>query len=202
MTIYGQTEEQPVQAPEAAEAKKEPEQVDVQSFIDNGANPSSGDDQKTTPEERSAFIDSIVAGTRYEAVETLLGGQVKVKFRSRTFQETEAVTSFVAAGLRSRRYNTIEETNAATRLALLSFQVAELNGVSYEVPESPLNIVQGPDGTKDPPWAARMGMWAEKPEGLVNMLVAALQTFEAKYQSRVRKAADVNFWGPGGSTGN
>lgn len=151
--------------------------------------------------DKAAFLDSIVSGSRFESTTYLFGGRLKLKLRSRSLEETEAILSFLhRTGVKGELVTKADVSNAALT-ALLVAQVKELGDVSFDEMRRPLKYVETADGVKDPGWVKDLKIWNKKPEALCSAIGAALVDFEAKYWKMVDEAKNENFWNPGGSTG-
>lgn len=154
-----------------------------------------------TDEDKSNFIQAVVTGTRYKGTAYLYGGRIRVKFRSRSVEETDAILSFIHRNGILGKFVTQADIKDATLAALLVAQVEELSDVAYPEMKAPLKYVETPTGVEDPAWIKDMDMWKKKPEHLVMAIGDALVDFESKYWKMIQESRNENFWGPGESTG-
>lgn len=148
-----------------------------------------------TPEDKAAFIDSIVSNTRFTKNYSLFGGKVTLTIRSLTSDEVNALASWTIKqgsadpdGLTSGRY----------RKFLAAAQVSKLNGVEMPPLEEPLFEHLGSDGkTVEPPgWVNRFAYWEGMAFGLFSSVMWCLADFDLVYSALCRKAEDANFWNP------
>lgn len=175
---------------EATDAKKDRTVVDTK-----------GTEVRITSDDKLAFLKAIATGERYVSTVSLFGGKVKVKFRSRSVGETEAIIAYMHRNGMAGKFITKADVSDTSLAALLVAQVAELNDVAYPEMKKPLKYTETLDGIKEPAWVEDMDMWLSKPEALLAALGEALVEFEAKYWHMVGASRLENFWNPGGSTG-
>jgi len=156
---------------------------------------------EVTAEEKAAFLDAIVDGSRYTQPFSLYAGKVTGVFRSRTTRETRAVMGELFRQLREGIISGDDDYQARVRHALLRLHVQELQNVEYGVPAEPLmaQAGTGTDGkpvTNAPAWVeeAEAFYGSEQQEALVSAVYEALRKFEQKYWAMVEHADDQNFW--------
>lgn len=153
-----------------------------------------------TTRDKMEFLEAVTTGSRYKSTAYLFGGRVKVRFRSRSVEETEAILSYMHRSGIGGDFVTKADVSDAALAALLVAQVDEIDGVEYTEMKKPLKYTETIDGIKEPGWIQDLEMWRRKPEYFVAALGDALVAFEAKYWEMVRASKDENFWSPGGST--
>lgn len=175
---------------EATDAKKDRTVVDTK-----------GTEVRITNDDKLAFLKAVASGERYVSTVRLFGGKVKVKFRSRSVGETEAIIAYMHRNGMAGKFITKADVSDTSLAALLVAQVAELNDVAYPEMKKPLKYTETLDGINEPAWVADIDMWLSKPEALLAALGEALVEFEAKYWHMVGASRLENFWNPGGSTG-
>lgn len=150
-----------------------------------------------TDEDKSAFLESVINGTRFYAHVNLFGGKVRVKFRSRTLAETEAIMSYLhRQGILGKLF-TKADVSDTLLTALLVAQVEEVGDVTYKEMSKPYKYVETAASYEEPGWLADLEMWRNKPEHLTSALGDALVDFEAKYWKMIAASKDENFWNPG-----
>ena len=153
------------------------------------------------PGAKSAFIESMISGKRFELPFELFGGKVCGVFRGRSQSESLAIINKL-----NRESNDGTLTNGleyASRLRnmLLAAQVRALGNDTYAELKAPLTtLVEGPDKITPPAWMEQVKIWEAKPEGLTSALYAKLVEFEQIYWTMVDSAGDQNFWNPAEST--
>lgn len=163
---------------------------------------------EVTEDEKNAFIESVVSGNRYSGKASLFGGRINVVFRSRAAVESEAIDSF----LRYRGMNGVIKSSVsyvdALRFCILAAGVESINDEHYPTLISTSDgnnenmfYRDSPDGTKEPCWVWMFDKWRDRSEYLVAAILNEYFAFEAKYWKLIERAADENFWNPGGSTG-
>lgn len=148
-----------------------------------------------TPEDKAAFIDSIVNNTRFTKNYSLFGGRLTLTARSLTSDEVNALATWTAkqgaedpVGLTAGRY----------RKFLAAAQVAMINGTDMPPLEEPLFQTLGKDGkTVNPPgWIHRCAYWDGMGSGLFMAVMSCLADFDLTYSALCKKAEDANFWNP------
>lgn len=154
-----------------------------------------------TDEEKAQFIRAVVTGDRYRATARLFGGNMVVKFRSRSVDETEAILSYLHRKGILGEFSTRSDMSNATVAALLTAQVEEIDGVAYPEMKRPLKFSQNGGTVEDPAWVSDADGWRRKPEFIVSALGRALIEFESKYWAMIDESKNENFWNPGTSTG-
>lgn len=147
------------------------------------------------PEDKLAFIDSVVQNKRFTKDYAIFGGKVKLTLRSLTTDEVNALSCWIlkqgssdSAGLLSGRY----------RKYLAAAQVAELNGTRMNPLEDPLFETVGNDGKSvdGPGWLSRAAYWDGMADGLFTAVLSCIKDFDALYAALCKKAFDANFWNP------
>ncbi len=154
-----------------------------------------------TDEDKNRFIDSVVSGTRFTSYADIYGGRVRIKFRSRTLAETEAVMSYVHREGIAGKIVTKADLSDTIMSALFVAQVAEVGDVAYPEMKPPYKYEETAAGISKPGWLGEVEMWKSKPEHLTAAVGNALVDFEAKYWKMIAESKNENFWKPGGSTG-
>lgn len=153
------------------------------------------EDIVVTPEDKAAFIDSVVSNTRFTKDYELFGGKVRLTLRSLTSDEVNALAAWTAkvgtvdsAGLVSGRY----------RKYLLAAHVARLDGVEMPPLEEPLYETLGKDGktVEKPGWIGRAAYWDGIGYGRFAAIMGCVGDFDALYAILCSKAEEANFWGP------
>lgn len=147
-------------------------------------------------DDRNAFLNSLVSGKRFERKTTLFGGQIKLRIRCRSTEESEAIASYMNAGVREEKYASPLEYAIAIRNALLAAQVVELNETRFPELAAPLFRTQDGDKITQPGWLEAAAMWSKKPETVVTAIYEELRIFEKKYWTMIAHARDQNFWHP------
>lgn len=154
-------------------------------------------DVQITADDKARFLDSVIKGTRFYGYADLFGGRVRVKFRSRTLAETEAIMAYVHRKGVLGELLTKSDVSDTLLAALLVAQVEEVGDVSYKEMQTPYKYVESSVGTTEPGWIADVEMWKNKPEHLTSAIGDALIDFEAKYWKMIAASKDENFWNPG-----
>lgn len=148
-----------------------------------------------TPAEKAAFIDAVVANTRFTKEYSLFGGKVKLTLRSMTVDEVNALATWTAkqgttdpAGLMAGRY----------RKYLAAAQIARYNGVDMPPLEQPLFETLESDGktVKEPGWLKRSDYWDGISIGAFNAIMACMSDFDLRYATLCKEADNSNFWDP------
>ena len=153
-----------------------------------------------TEAEREAFLDSLVSGHRYERRFSLFGGRVTGRIRCRSTEESQAIATWMNAGVRELRFKAPLDYAVEMRNCLLAAQVMELNGTRFPALQQPLFRTQAGDTVTDPGWLAQTAVWVQQPEPVVAAVYEELRLFERKYWTMVVHAQDQNFWNPAEST--
>ena len=148
-----------------------------------------------TPEDKVAFVDSIVRNERFTKEYSLLGGSLKLTVRSMTSDEVNAVAAWTA---RQGAEDPVGMMVGRYRKYLAAAQVSKLNGVEMPPLDEPLFPRVGKDGkTVDPPgWMNRFAYWDGMVYGLFMLVMKCINDFELTYSELCRRAEDVNFWNP------
>lgn len=152
-------------------------------------------DLEITPEEKAAFIDSLISGKRYKHEYSIFGGKIHVVIRNRSSEETHAMYSYIRRVLSkngdNEGMNIVEGDMAYIPLVA---QIDEINGTKFPEMKHPLSYEES-DGKEIPPgWLEDFKAWKAKPEGLTSALISFVQLFEYKYWTMVKEAANKNFW--------
>ena len=153
-----------------------------------------------TPEEKLAFIDAMISGSRYTQTFKLFGGKLVVTVRSRTADETHAMYAYirhVLSGNDAAGFNAVEGDMAYVPLVA---QIAEMNGTAFPEMKTPLLYTMSDGKEQEPGWYGDFKAWKAKPEGLTSALVSCIQLFEYKYWTMTMEASDKNFWNSDTST--
>lgn len=148
-----------------------------------------------TPEDKSAFLDSVVNNSRFEKDYSLFGGKVSLTVRSLTSEEVQALAAWVVKhGMSEPDW----QVSGRYRKYLMAAQVSKYNGVEMPPLEAPLFETLDKDGksVKEPGWLSRGEYWDGMPSGLVDAILACLANFDMTYSTLCKKAEDANFWNP------
>ena len=196
------------QRQQQAELAASPEQLASELY--DGAPQEAEETIELTPEDKAAFIEAMVKGSRFERPFSLFGGRLTGVLRSRTSMESVAILKELGRQLTSIAYMTEQEYSTLLRLAMIKAQLKELNGVIYSEMTEPLmaqSIVTRPlDGigkeeVKAPAWFDEMQVqFGKKDEGRYAAVYREIRLFEKKYWVLVEHAKDQNFWSPSQST--
>lgn len=148
-----------------------------------------------TPEEKVAFINSIVDNTRFEKRYSLFGGKINLTVRSITAEESQALAAWA---IRQGAANPSDQLAGRYRKYLLTAQVSMFNGVAMPPLEEPLFATMESDGKtiKEPGWCARSAFWDKQSSGVVQATIECLSDFDRHYSTLCAKAEDENFWNP------
>lgn len=170
------------------------------TFRERGSFPEAVD-VEITEEDRNAFLDAVVNGERMTRPFSIFGGKLTGTIRARTAPETRAMVSVIKKWMDSGHVNTKADYDAVHMPAVLTAQIAELNGTEYPCIREPLMYSVDGDGNDiDPGWLPMWKKWYDKPEGIIVGLFEAVKRFEYKYWTMVGRAEDQNFWSPAEST--
>lgn len=153
-----------------------------------------------TEDERGAFLDTLVQGTRYERKFSLFDGRIKGRLRCRSTEESQAIAEWMNAGIREGRFKDPLAYAVEMRNILMAAQVMELNGTRYPELAQPLYRTQKGEDITQPGWLEQARVWSKQPEPVVAAVYEELRLFERKYWTMVVHAKDQNFWRPAGST--
>lgn len=156
------------------------------------------DDKMTvviTPEDKLAFIDSVVSNTRFTKTYKLFGGRISITLRSLTQDELSALSAWA---FKQAVEDTTWHLSGRGRKYILAAQVAMFNGVDMPPLESPLFATVMNDGktTQPPGWVDRSSFWDDKSAGIVDQITKCLSDFDSRYSVMCSKANDENFWKP------
>jgi len=157
-----------------------------------------------TEDDRTAFLQAIVTGGRYERPFSLFGGKLTGTFRCRKIAESDGIIAWLSHCVNHGKADARIEYLTLMRNAMLAAQVKNLRGiVSEDFPELPEPY--GPTRSKDgesiesPGWVAMAASWGKRPEALVTAIHNELQLFERRYWAMVMDAGNQNFWNPAAS---
>lgn len=151
-----------------------------------------------TPEDKEAFLRALIDDSRFERPFTIFNGKVSGVFRSRLLNETRAIMCEIQRQLRNGEFDTDIEYGTRMRHALLRFQLKELDGKSYQIPEEPLSAVatveDGKEKVTPPAWVEEADVFFNGSEAKFAAVYAQLCVFEAKYWTMTQNADDQDFW--------
>ena len=192
-----------------AELGKTPDEASAELY-DGKESEFTDEKVELTPEDKDAFIDAMVAGTRFERPFELFGGRVRGIFRSRTSAESVAILKELGRQWVARKYMTESEYSTLLRWSMIKAQLKELNGVQYAEMQEPLSAMsrarKSDNGSiseeiEAPAWFDEMQVqFGSKDEGLYTAVYREAREFERKYWALVSHAKDQNFWKPSQST--
>lgn len=151
------------------------------------------------PDEKDAFVESLLTGSRHYQTYTIFGGRIKVTIRSRTIAETQAMYAYMRHTL-TKDASGLATLEGDMSYLLLAAQIDELNGTKYPEMQEPLTFIEKDGKEYEPGWLGCLNTWKAKPEGLTNALINRVQLFEYKYWTMVSEASNRNFWTPETST--
>lgn len=154
-----------------------------------------------TEEHKSRFLDSVVSGSRYTETFSLFGGKLLLKVRSRTNEETDAITAYVRKMVADGRIRVDYDYSSFMRKLLAVAQVDEMNGVRNPEMKAPMFYEDSGDTLVHPGWEPVLEAWEKRPESVLAAVVRCILTFEARYWYMIQRAEDKNFWVPGEATG-
>lgn len=183
------------EAPKESAKSDEPEKVNIFSESNLKDKSELSNERTVIPEDKIAFVDSVVQNKRFMKSYSLFGGKVSLTVRSLTSDEVNAMSAWIlkqgssdSAGLLSGRY----------RKYLAAAQVEELNGVRMNPLEEPLFETLGKDGksVECPGWISRSSYWDGMSGGLFDAVMACIKDFDELYSLLCKKAQDSNFWNP------
>ena len=161
---------------------------------------------EVTKAEKDAFLSSVVSGERYREDVSLVGGALRVSFRSRSSLESEAIDAFLRRKVVSKEIESSVEFSEAMKFCILAACVESVNGVKNPTLTEAAEGKDGlfykadKDGINPPKWLWLYEQWREKPEFFAAAIIEAYFEFEAKYWVMIKSAKDENFWKAGGST--
>jgi hypothetical protein len=166
------------------------------SFLEDGID--------ITEEDRDAFLQAIVTGSRYERAFSLFGGRLKGVFRCRSIGESDGIIAWLTHCVNAKKLDARVEYLTTMRNAILAAQVKSLRGmVNEDFPElpGPYAPTRSEDGESliEPGWVKAAEAWGKRPEALVTALHNELQKFEKRYWAMVVDAGNQNFWSPAAS---
>ena len=187
--------------PEEAKSDVFPE-ADATSEMHRAMTPSFLEEKIDISEaDRSAFLQAIVTGGRYEREFSLFGGRLKGVFRCRKVQESDGIISWLSHLVNNKKLDAKIEYMTMMRNAILAAQVKSLRGlVNEDFPElaEPYGPTRSADGKEvvEPGWLGVARSWGERPEALVTAIHMELQKFEKRYWAMVMDSGNQNFWNP------
>lgn len=160
-----------------------------------------------TEEDRSAFLQALVTGGRYERPFSLFGGKLTGVFRCRKIAESDGIIAWLSHCVNKGKADARIEYLTLMRDAMLAAQVKSLRGmVNEDFPElkepyGPTRVADGDKGDRivEPGWVAMAKSWGNRPEALVTAIHNELQMFERRYWAMVMDAGNQNFWNPAAS---
>jgi hypothetical protein len=148
-----------------------------------------------TPEDKLAFLDSVVSNTRFTKTYKLFGGRVSITVRSLTQDELAALSAWA---FKQAVADTTWHISGQGRKYAMAAQVAMFNGIELPPLESPLFATVDSDGktVKPPAWVERSKFWDDKSAGIVDQIMKCINDFDSRYSILCNKANDENFWKP------
>lgn len=148
-----------------------------------------------TPEDKAAFIDSVVNNTRFERDYSLFGGKLTVTIRSVTADEVNALASWA---FKKAVDDPTWHMSGQGRKHLLAAQVAKFNGTVIPPLKEPLFPTLDGDGktVKNPGWVESASFWTDKGAAVVDAIINCIADFDRRYSTLCKKAEDSNFWAP------
>lgn len=188
--------EEKVYKAEKAEESADDEKEDGIFSGENLAKESDIDEKppmKISPEDKIAFLDSIIENKRFTKDYSLFGGKLKLKLRSLTSDEVNALGAWAArqgtkdsSGLMAGRY----------RKYLMAAHVEMLDGVEMPPLEEPLFETLEGGRSVQPGWVGRCSYYDRLGFGKFNAIMSCIEKFDTLYSLLCRKAEDENFWDP------
>lgn len=154
-----------------------------------------------TQEDRDAFLDALVAGTRYTRTFSIFNGRVTGTLRCRSISESEGIAAWIGLWSRTGKFANLQEYTASMRDAIIVAQVAKLHGVEFEEMTQPCGPKAGIDlknwsDIPPPTWEPQIASWRNMPEAVVTAIFDEIKVFERKYWTMIAHAKDQNFWNP------
>lgn len=148
-----------------------------------------------TPEDKVAFLDSVMTNSRFTKRYRLFGGRMDITVRSLTQDELSALAAWAYKQAIS---DPSWHLSGRGRRYALSAQVAMFNGIELPPLEEPLYASVEADGKtlKPPAWVERDNFWCGQSAGVVSAVLKCITDFDARYQILCNKAEDENFWNP------
>lgn len=146
-----------------------------------------------TPEQKQAFVDSIVANKRFVLSFSLFNGKLEGEFQSRTQNESFAIFEQLNREL-SDTLSSQLAYSIRLRNMLLTAQLTRLNGDHFTGLAHPLFKTVEADKTTEPGWLSQVDYWITKDDGVVAMLYKELRKFEYRYLTMLENADNQNFW--------
>jgi hypothetical protein len=154
-----------------------------------------------TAADKAAFISSIIHNSRMELEFPVLGGQAKVRVRSRTIPETRAIIARERHELDTGVMSTRMDYTLRLRSMLMTAQISEFRDQQYATMEAPLMPQANAVGdATEAGWVEWIDHWSEIGDGAHALLWSCIQVFEDKYWRMVEEAQDADFWQPAAST--
>lgn len=155
----------------------------------------SKEDLEITPKEKQDFLDALVTNGRWVQDCTIFGGKLRIKLRSRTREETNALYAYVRHTLATGDAS-LSVLQGDMAFILLVTHVAEINGTKYPEMKAPLTYTEEAGAEIEPGWLADLETWKKKPIALTDALINRIQLFEYKYWTMVYEASNASFWNP------
>lgn len=154
-----------------------------------------------TPEDKEAFITAAIHNKRMTLTYSLMGGRITVRVRSRLVAETRAIIARERWEIENKMVDNRMDHTIRLRSMLMTAQIAEFNGQSYNELEEPLMPQVGAEGAETAPaWVTRIDHWAGQSDAVHAMLWGCIQDFEDKYWRMIEDAQNADFWQPVAST--
>ena len=148
-----------------------------------------------TPEDKMAFIDSVVNNTRFERDYSLFGGKLTLTVRSITAEEANALAAYA---FKRAIADPTWHMSGRGRKHLLAAQISKFNGTVMPPLREPLFETLEADGktTKTPGWVESTSFWDGKGAAVIDAVMNCIADFDRKYSTLCKKAEDENFWAP------
>lgn len=148
-----------------------------------------------TSEDKIAFLDSIVANTRFTKQYSIFGGRIRFTTRSLTAEEVQALAAWI---IKAGSTDPSGQIAGKYRKYALAAQIARYNDVDMPPLHTPLFPEIDKDGKteKNPGWLEQGAYWDNKPSGVLEAILACLKDFNDIYATLCTKAEDSNFWNP------
>jgi len=158
--------------------------------------PPAGTNIEIAPADKDAFTAALIGNTRMTLSSKRLGGKCTITVRSRTLRETDAIIKQLQRESREGKFHAQLDQSMRLRALILAFQVAELNGTEYAIPEEPLIEIVSDSGTTKPAWIGRADDWYGQSDAMNTIVWGCIQEFEDKYWMMTENAANADFWQP------
>lgn len=147
-----------------------------------------------TPEEKRAFLDAIIANTRYVRTFSLFDGQYTGEIRTRTQAETFAIFQQLNKELRDGNLESQLSYSMRLRNMLFAAQIKRLNGQEFTELKAPLLPLVDGGETKPIGWLDQAALWDGVNDGMANVIYNELKRFEYKYLTMLENSGNQNFW--------